>query len=758
LVRDPNKPATLYSGFYHRLRKPWNFHSGGGEGGIFKSDDNGKNWKKLLVGLPDTTGRIGLAIYEKDPKIVMAIVEAKKSDTLSNPGSGIYRSENGGKSWTYVNTYNNRPFYYSQIRINPQNDQRVYVLTTSFMVSEDGGKTLKNGSQDQEVHGDFHALWIDPQNKNRYYLGADKGLSFTHDHGKSFQLLDNLPIGQFYRIHYDYRDPYYVYGGLQDNGSYAVASFSRDARGILSDNNWKMHWGDGQDAASNPFNYRESYSSTENSGFVAYDPLTHDIRSITPNIENTVNLKEFYELPIKDYSSTIRYNWSAPMIMSPHNPKTLFIGSNHVFKSIDKGHSWTIISPDLTTNDPIKKIIGKSGGLTLDNSGAEAHCAIFTLAISPVSEEVIWAGSDDGLIHVTKDGGITWQNVGKNITGIPENIWVSRIEASHTNPGTAYASFDGHRSDDFNTYLYKTTDFGDTWNKITKGINDGEVIRVVREDPSTSNLLFCGTETGVWMSLDGGAQWQKIKAGLPTVSVYDLKIHPRENDLIIGTHGRSIYIMDDISPLQALAKAKPSLSFLLFNQKPATIWKNVSRGGQRGHFWYAGDNPDYISNTSSVPRAEFTSLVPISFYVKEDIIDTLQIKITDPLSGQSIAKNIPSHIGINRYYWDRKFEVKPLTESQDQEILTILKQSRSQSNGLNRLYERYSSTNNLIKRRIIISDYVQADAGSLLAEFLPQSYGIPMAEEGTYKVDLCQDKKCQSAFVQVRKDPLGSGN
>ena len=236
----------MYAAFYERLRKPWHFHSGGKNGGIFKTTDGGKSWVKLIQGLPaDSTGRIGLAIYRKDPKILMALVEAPISEDLSTPGSGLYRSEDGGQTWTYVNTYNNRPFYYSQVRINPSNDQRVYLLTTRFMVSEDGGKTLKNGSLDEEVHGDFHAMWLDPDDADRYYLGADKGMSVTHDHGNKFQLFDNLPIAQYYRIGFDYRDPYYVYGGLQDNGFYATASFSRDIRGVLNDSNWKVHWGDG---------------------------------------------------------------------------------------------------------------------------------------------------------------------------------------------------------------------------------------------------------------------------------------------------------------------------------------------------------------------------------------------------------------------------------------------------------------------------------------------------------------------------------
>ncbi|MBT8219036.1 MAG: hypothetical protein KJP00_04395, partial [Bacteroidia bacterium] len=281
LVVDPQNPKVMYAAFYHRLRKPWNFNSGGEEGGIYKSTNGGRSWKKLEDGLPTPTGRIGLAIYEKDPNILMALVEAKRSTSLDTLGSGVYRSEDAGKTWKYVNLYNNRPFYYSQIRINPHDDQRVYLLTTRFMTSVDGGKTLTNGSQDQEVHGDFHAMWLDPKDKDRYYLGADKGMSLTHDHGQHFQLYDNFAIGQFYRINYDMQDPYYVLGGFQDNGSYATASFSRDARGILNDSNWKMHWGDGQNANINPNDWTEVYTSMENGSFFKYNAKTHFIKRIS---------------------------------------------------------------------------------------------------------------------------------------------------------------------------------------------------------------------------------------------------------------------------------------------------------------------------------------------------------------------------------------------------------------------------------------------------------------------------------------------
>ncbi len=367
LVADPSNSQIMYTSFYHRLRQPWHFYSGGENGGIFKTTDGGKSWTKLTNGLPPgPTGRIGLSIYKKNPQILMALVEAEKTDDLSKPGSGVYRSEDGGVNWKYVNTYNNRPFYYSQIRINPNDDQRVYLLTTRFMVSEYGGENFENGSTDEEIHGDFHAMWLDPTYKDRYYLGADKGNSITHDHGKNFMLFDNLPIGQFYRIGFDYRDPYYVYGGagLQDNGFYATASFSRDIRGILNDSNWKVHWGDGQYTESDPDNYRNLITSAENGSINRYDPVTHRIESISPRTKNINNLLDYYGKDQLEGDSVIRFNWEAPMQMDLKS-KNLYVGGNHVFKSTNNGDNWTIISPDLSTNNPEKTKYRASGGITL---------------------------------------------------------------------------------------------------------------------------------------------------------------------------------------------------------------------------------------------------------------------------------------------------------------------------------------------------------------------------------------------------------
>jgi photosystem II stability/assembly factor-like uncharacterized protein len=753
LVRDPRNPDVLYAAMYHRLRKPWRFQSGGEQGGIYKSADGGKSWKKLTTGLPaGPTGRIGLDIYQKNPDVLMALVEAERVETTEVPGSGLYRTDNGGESWTFVNTYNNRPFYYSQVRINPFDDQRVYLLTTTFMVSDDGGKNLRNGSPDYEVHGDYHAMWLDPKDKDRYYLGADKGLSLTHDHGQHFQLFDNFAIGQFYRINYDMRDPYYVYGGFQDNGTYATASFSRDARGILNDSNWKLHWGDGQYININPYDWRDMYSSTENGSYTKYDPKTHRIERITPGPNTILNFEEVMHDTVTDMASAFRFNWSAPLIMSPHNPDELYVAGNYVLYSADKGKSWTAISPDISSNDPDKRKQGISGGITPDNTGAETHCAATTLSISPVDAQIIWVGTDDGNIQLTTDHGVTWTDVRGNVPDVPEGIWVSRIESSHFDRSRAYVTFDGHRSDHFETWVFKTEDFGESWERIVSGITAGEVARVIREDVINENLLFLGTETGLWRSLDQGGSWSRMSAGLPTVSVYDLKIHPRDHDLIVGTHGRSLWIMDDISPLQQFTGDVMASDFHLFEQRRATIWENVSRGGQRGHFWYAGQNPATIENTSNVPRAEFRNLAAISFFVSPGHSDSLTLTISNLAGTMERKVVLPAKEGFQRYYWDLEYDQAMYTSEEFQAMDEIFKDLLSRFNfrSQRRLYNRFkNATTGREQRRAVSELTVPSMAYSIPDEYLHQTAG-----PGVYRVTLTSGGASMTTSLDVREDPL----
>ncbi len=745
LIMDPMNPDVMYASFYERLRQPWHFKSGGENGGIFKTTDGGKTWSKLSNGLPTgPTGRIGLAIYQKNPDIVMALVEAERTDDLEIPGSGVYRTEDGGDSWTYVNTYNNRPFYYSQIRINPHDDQRVYLLTTRYMVSDDGGKTLRNGSADEEVHGDFHAMWLDPNDKDRYYLGADKGISITHDHGMNFQLFDNLPIAQYYRIGYDYQDPFIIYGGLQDNGFYATSSFSRDIRGILNDSNWKVHWGDGQYTASDPDDWRTVYTSSENGSLNHYDPVTHRIKRISPNLKNIDNIDEFYGEDQLKPRLPFRYNWSAPLKYS--KSKTLYYGANHLFKSTNGGESWTIISPDLSSNAPEKTKYRASGGITPDNTGAETHCTISTVSVSELDENIIWVGTDDGQLHITTDGGNTWSDIRSNVPDVPEGIWVSRVESSSFEKGRAYLSFDGHRSDLNAPFLLVSDDFGKTWKSISKDLPSDMVIRVVREDIENESLLFIGTETGIMASLNRGEDWFELSKGMPTVSVYDIAIHPRDRSLIAGSHGRSLFVMDQIQALEELTDDVLNKEAHLFNQPTATIWENVSRGGQRGHFLYAGENPDIIRPVSSIPRARFEVDVPIYYFIGGK--DSLEVEFTISKDDKAFSASMKVGPGLNKYLWNREFDAIPYSESEIETIENAFMQLDTSRSMVKRAYETFSTnTESPREQRQVVErlmPYMQLDS----------SMGFQKAGAGTYKVKLRVGQTEMDQELLIREDPI----
>ncbi|MEJ7758232.1 MAG: hypothetical protein WKF55_01435 [Gemmatimonadaceae bacterium] len=754
LVMDPTNPNVLYTALYDRLRKPWTFTSGGKTGGIYKSTDAGATWTRLTRGLPPgETGRIGLAISRQNPQIVMAIVEAAQTNDLAQPGSGIYRSEDGGNSWTYVNTYNNRPFYYSQIRINPLDHQRVYVLTTRFMVSDDGGKSFRNGSADEEIHGDFHAMWLDPKNASRYYIGADKGASLTHDHGRKFTLFDNFAIGQYYRIGVDMRDPYFVYGGLQDNGTFAGPSFSRDARGILSDDTWKVHWGDGMDIQIDPTDWRRVYTEAEGGSFRRYDPETRTSANSRPSQANIVNYAEVLGTSARG-TGMFRFNWSAPLVMSPHNPATLFLGGNHLFRTTDRGDSWRIISADLTTNDSAKTRI-THGGITRENTGAETHGTITSVSQSPIAEGVIWVGTDDGNVQITRDGGARWTNVRGAVRGVPSGTWVGRVEASHFDPATAYVAFDGHRSDIFTPWIFKTSDYGRTWTNISSNIPAGQVVHVVREDLRNPNLLFAATEFAVWASLNGGKRWTRFMNGMPTVATQDLVIHPRDNDLIAGTHGRSIFIADDITPLQQLTPAIIAAPAHLFDQRVATLWENGSRGGQRGHFLFAGENPPSVGPSGTLPRAGLTHSAFITYYLKASPASAATLEISNG-RGLTRVVTLPRNAGIQRYRWDLRFAAPALTDSQRQTVSQrfeqVIRAGGEDQASYAESYARFKAARTEDERRAAIQILVDA-GGAFASEFRAATVG-----PGSYRLTLTVDGKRYHGTLVVRADPmLGRG-
>ncbi len=775
LVIDSNNPNTLYVAFYQRLRKPYRFDSGGPNGGIFKTTDGGNSWVKLTNGLPTgDTGRIGLDIYRKNSKIIMAIVEHGFQPGEDNPdyynmdrlGTGIYRSEDGGESWKFVNRYNNRPFYYSQIRINPLDDQRIYVMTTTIRLSDDGGETFRAGGLEFEGGLDFHALWVHPTNKDRYYLGKDKGLTLTYDHGKTFLLFDNLPVGQFYAIGVDMREPYYVYGGTQDNGTWGGPSFSKDVRGILNDSWWKLHWGDGMFIQIDPNDWRKAYTEAEGGSFRRYNAKTRRVESTRPNPENIVNYHEY----VKDTDSSsnrrlpeqFRFNWRAPLVMSSHSPQTLYLGGNHLFKTVDGGYHWQIISPDLSTNDSLKTS-RDTGGLTRDASGAETHCAITAFSESPLTPALVWVGTDDGNVQITRNGGVTWTNVRENISGVPEGIWVSSVEASHFDEGTCYLTFDGHRSADFSTWIYKTTDSGKTWTRISHNIPDGHSMYVIKEDLKNKNLLFAGSEFACFVSLNAGGTWTRLMNNFPTVAIHDLVIHPRDGDLIAGTHGRSLWILDDITPLQQLTQEILDSQAYIFKNRPVTIWEDATRGGVRGHMFFAGENPPYIPMRENIVRSKLINGGLINYYLKSRPKAEVMIEISD-ITGKNKRTMIgPNEPGINRALWDLRYDATP---KQRQQFIQGIETAIARIDNLPRLTNAQKETIKQVK-----NDLKKADNENVIIrifEKLRDQFGNlsmfrrsffrglqgAQAAPGEYLVRLTVDGKTYTEKITVREDPI----
>jgi photosystem II stability/assembly factor-like uncharacterized protein len=553
LVMDPSNPNKLLAAMWEYRRWPWFFKSGGPGSGLYITYDGGENWKRLGSenGLPKgDLGRIGIAISKSNPDVVYALVEAKHN--------GLYRSEDGGGSWKLVNdtrNVNERPFYFDDIRVDPQNENRLYSLQTNLMLSTDGGKSFTNITPGNRVHSDHHALWIDPLDGNLLVDGNDGGIAMSYDRGRTWRFVENLPLGEYYHINVDMQTPYNVYGGMQDNGSWRGPSDVWENGGIR-DWQWnEVGFGDGFGTLADASDPNSGYSMSQTGGLIRFNWKTGERRDIRPWAPDGVEL---------------RFNWNAAIASDPFDSKTIYYGSQFLHKSTDRGESWTIISPDLTTNDSSKQKQDESGGLTKDVSGAENYTTIITIAPSPVQRGVVWVGTDDGNVQVTQDGGKTWTNVVDRIPDVPNNTWVPHIEASKFDAAGAFVTFDDHRRSNWKTYLFKTDDFGKSWKSLTK--NDPTAgsksmwgyALTLEQDPAKKDLLYFGTEFGLWISFDGGSNWMKWTHGFPTVSTMGLIVHPRDNDLVIGTHGRSAYILDDIRPFRTVTKellAKPLYVF-----------------------------------------------------------------------------------------------------------------------------------------------------------------------------------------------------
>jgi photosystem II stability/assembly factor-like uncharacterized protein len=570
LIVDKNNPNVLYAAFWEFRRTAWGFNSGGEKSAMYKSTDAGKTWNKIHNGLPTgKMGRFAIALAPSDSKILYAGVESEKD-------KGLYKSTDAGESWEYLNKDFGlvvRPFYFSRIVVDPKNPDIILKAGLYGSMSRDGGKTFKqiNGS----YHADVHDYWFNTNNSDEFYLATDGGIYRTWDAGGNTEMVNNIPVSQFYHVSVDNETPYNVYGGLQDNGSWFGPSSSP---GGIEARDWtSVGYGDGFRVLKHP---GKPYVYSEMQG--AEGMWRYDIER-----NQTRNIKIF---SVQD-DTKLRFNWNAPLTQSPNNDDRIYQGSQFLHVSNDMGNNWTKISPDLTTNNPNKQNQEESGGISKDNSGAENHCTIFTIAESPLDEKVIWVGTDDGNVQLTKDGGKTWSNVIGNITGVPANTWCYHIEASNFNKAAAYAIFDGHTANDGNTYVYKTTDFGKTWKSIVTDDIYG-FARNIQEDYVDEDLLFLGTEFGLYITIDGGAHWTKFTNNMPAAAVHYIELQKKTNDLVLATHGRGIIIIDDISPLRELSQDVLAKNVHIFKSGPFIMPEASGFGGGSNGSQYIGPNRD----------------------------------------------------------------------------------------------------------------------------------------------------------------------
>ncbi|NOZ94708.1 MAG: glycosyl hydrolase [Acidobacteria bacterium] len=628
LAADPQEPGILYAGMWQFRRSPSFFTSGGPGSGLYRSTDGGETWKRLTDGLPKgELGRIAVAVAPSRPSTVYAVVESK--DTA------LYRSDDLGERWEKRSTsaiVQDRPFYFAGLAVDPNDFNTVYKASWSLGVSEDGGRTFTGTGG--SVHSDVHAIWIDPTDSHRIFIGTDGGAYLSTDRGNRWLHMRNLPISQPYHVSVDNAVPYRVYTGLQDNGSWMAPS---RADGGIGPCDWKMvGFGDGFWAFADPSDGNVIYAEYQGGNILRVARDTGEAKEIKPYA--------------REGETKLRFNWNTPVAFSPNHPGTLYIGAQYLFRSRDRGDSWERISPDLTTNDPARQRQEEAGGLTIDNSTAENNTTIFTISESPLDDQLIWAGTDDGNLQLTEDGGIHWRNVAPNVPGLDGRTWVSSVQASIHDRKTAYVSFDGHRHGDMAPHVYRTTDLGATWEPLAPNGLEGYV-HVIKEDPKRSSLLFAGTEHGLYISLDGGAHWVRFKGNLPPVPVRDMTIQEREGDLVLATHGRGIYIIDDLTPIRALTPETIDSPVALLPARPAEMPIAGVSWPFTGDDEFVGDNP----------REEAV----ITYWLKRrHLFGDLKVEIY----GQdgTLITTIPGskRVGINRVAWSMRLpppKVPPAT-------------------------------------------------------------------------------------------------
>ena len=746
LVMDPQNPNKLVAAMWEHKRDPWFFSSGGEGSGMYITCDGGETWKQKTSeeGLPDgELGRIGIAIAQNKPEIIYALIEANKN--------GLYKSMDGGDTWKLVSEnmdeIGNRPFYYAEIYVDPQNENRLFSIFTYVNVSEDGGKSfnqlmpaygVSNG-----IHPDHHAWWIHPTNGNFMVDGNDGGMNITKDGGSTWRFIGNLPVAQFYHINVDNEIPYNVYGGMQDNGSWRGPAYIWRSQGIRNSYWQEISFGDGFDVIPDKDDSRYGWTMSQQ-GFVSrYDWKTGNNYSVRPtHPEPEINL---------------RFNWNAAINIDPNENNTIYFGSQFVHKSTDKGETWSIISSDLTTNNPEKLNQHNSGGLTMDATGAENHCTILVIEPSEVETDMLWVATDDGRIHYTQNGGQDWTEVTKNIKGLPKGSWIPQIKASKSVKGEALLVANDYRRFNFTPYVYRTNNYGKTWDRIVDGSDVTSYALSIVEDPEEPNLLFLGTDDGLYISIDKGDKWTKWTKGFPTVSVKDLIIHPREHDLIIGTFGRAAWVLDDIRPLRTIAKNKDLLKEKIHLFTPPTAYQAAyqqptgSRFG--GDALFNGENRgggakfSFYLNREEVAKEEVKKIEP---EVKNSKIkwDSIQLKIYDgDRLIRTLKKKTPKENGIHTWTWymDEKGTQSPSKK---------LKESKREPSGVSVLPGNYTTVlsygDQVSKTRITIENDPRItrnqEASLEIYEVLKEMEDLKKVTANAVK-QLAESKKIVSKFL-----------
>jgi photosystem II stability/assembly factor-like uncharacterized protein len=740
MIMDPKNPNKIFAAMWHHSRTPWSLSSGGKGSGLYMTMDAGKNWKKLngLDSLPGGEyGRIGLAICHDMPNRVYALIESKKS--------ALYKSDDGGNKWEKVNEdpqYTaNRSFYFQDIIADPKNENRLWLINQTVSMSEDGGKTFKTVIPYNGIHPDHHAFWINPLDPNFIIDGNDGGIGITRDKGKTWQFDEKIPVGQFYHINVDNEMPYNIMGGMQDNGSWRGPAYTWTNAG-LKNYYWESLWGgDGFDVMPDPEDANWVYAMSQGGNVGRYNIITGEKWDIQPpSVSNTIN---------KD---RLRFNWNAAIAQDAFDKKTIYYGSQFVHKSTDKGASWATISPDLTTGDSIKIDQSKNGGISIDITGAENHCTILAIEPSKLNKDILWVTTDDGQVQLTRDGGKNWVNVAGKIAGLAKGSWIPQVRASRHNAGEAFVVANDYRRGNFAAMIFRTVDYGNTWTNILQNKNTKGYALCVLQDPTEPNLIFAGTEQGLWVSMDNAATFQQFKNGYPSVSTYDLAIQEREADLCIATFGRAIYVLDDIRPLRKLAAQngvvnKKLLAFdnndaykVTYKNAPGYEWStwgiwdadNKKRGAAIN--FYANISPQKNDTSKVVAKTgKASEKIPVGHLQNnkkyKDSLNEQMLKPSESLSLSS--KKNKSDSALVKIYDDRNELIRTLKWSID--------------SGFNRKYWRMDEKGTRAPASVKPKPNAEEAGGDAV---LP----------GRYKIVITVNNERDSAYVNVKADPRTADN